>query len=115
MNTWLLLLLSSLLTCSGQLLQKHAAVQLAADRWALRRVLGNRHLQLAIACLAAGAGVWLLVLQRIDVGLAYPMLGINFVWITFAAAFWFRESTDMRHWLGVSCIVAGVILLGVSA
>lgn len=115
MNTWLLFLLSSFLTCAGQLLQKRAAVQLAADQWALRRVLSNRHLQLAVLCLAGGAGVWLLVLGRIDVGLAYPMLGINFVWITLAAALWFREPTDTRHWLGISCIVAGVLLLGVTA
>jgi undecaprenyl phosphate-alpha-L-ara4N flippase subunit ArnE len=42
-------------------------------------------LGLALACLGLGMLFWLLVLQSIPVGIAYPMLSLNFVWVTLAA------------------------------
>ncbi|MNP63745.1 putative 4-amino-4-deoxy-L-arabinose-phosphoundecaprenol flippase subunit ArnE [compost metagenome] len=56
--------------------------------------------------------MWLLVLQRLDVGVAYPMLSLNFVLITLVARFVFHETIDRRHWIGVALVIAGVILLG---
>jgi undecaprenyl phosphate-alpha-L-ara4N flippase subunit ArnE len=56
--------------------------------------------------------VWLLVLQRLEVGIAYPMLSLNFVLITLIARFVFREPIDRQHWLGVALVIGGVVLLG---
>ena len=66
-------------------------------------------------CLGLGLLVWLLVLQRLEVGIAYPMLSLNFVLITLVARYLFKESIDRRHWLGVGLVIAGVILLGQQA
>lgn len=62
--------------------------------------------------LGLGLLVWLLVLQRLEVGVAYPMLSLNFVLITLVARFVFHESIDRRHWLGVALVIGGVVLLG---
>ena len=56
--------------------------------------------------------MWLLVLQQLDVGVAYPMLSLNFVLITLVARFVFHEAIDRQHWIGVALVIAGVILLG---
>jgi undecaprenyl phosphate-alpha-L-ara4N flippase subunit ArnE len=56
-----------------------------------------------------------LLLQRMPVGLAYPMLSLNFVFVTLAARWLFHEAVDARHWAGVALIVAGVALLGMQA
>jgi undecaprenyl phosphate-alpha-L-ara4N flippase subunit ArnE len=56
--------------------------------------------------------LWLLVLQRMDVGVAYPMLALNFVLITLTGRYLFKESVDGRHWFGVALILVGVVLLG---
>lgn len=111
------LLLASvcLLTCLGQISQK-----LAVESWRGRELdwltqLLSPWLLLAVACLGSGLLLWLLLLQRLDVGLAYPMLSLNFVLVTFAARALFHEHIDARHWCGVALIVAGVALLGLQS
>ncbi len=52
------------------------------------------------------------MLQRLEVGIAYPMLSLNFVLITLVARFVFHEPVDRRHWIGVALVMGGVLLLG---
>ena len=51
-------------------------------------------------------------MQRLEVGIAYPMLSLNFVLITLAARFVFHETIDRRHGIGMVLVIAGVVLLG---
>ena len=109
---WLLLLGTCGLTCLGQIAQK-----CAVERWrgtfpGVLSAARSRWLWLAMACLGLGLLGWLLVLQRLEVSLAYPMLGLNVVLITLTGRFVFKESIDALHWLGVALILAGVVLLG---
>ncbi|EFQ63087.1 4-amino-4-deoxy-L-arabinose-phosphoundecaprenol flippase subunit [Pseudomonas fluorescens WH6] len=112
MITLLLLLAACLLTCMGQVSQKFA-VESWRDRpegWSLK--LRSPWLWAALICLGLGLLVWLLVLQRLEVGIAYPMLSLNFVLVTLVARFVFHEPVDARHWLGVALVIGGVVLLG---
>ena len=72
-------------------------------------------LWLVLACLFMGFGflVWLVVLQILPVGQAYPSLSINFVLIALSAKFIFKEEADRRLWLGVAAITCGVLLIGI--
>jgi undecaprenyl phosphate-alpha-L-ara4N flippase subunit ArnE len=110
--TFGLLLCACLLTCMGQIAQK-----LTVEHWGhafpgVGTALRSGWLWLALACLGAGLLLWLLVLQRVDVGVAYPMLALNFVLITLTGRYLFKESVDRRHWFGVVLILVGVVLLG---
>lgn len=105
--TWSLLILASLLSVAGQLCQKQATRPVSkADR--------HRLLWLGLALVSLGLGMllWLRVLQKVPVGLAYPMLSLNFVWVTLAAWGIWREPVSARHWLGVGLIIIGIIMLG---
>jgi undecaprenyl phosphate-alpha-L-ara4N flippase subunit ArnE len=108
----LLLLAACLLTCLGQIAQKYAVESWRGvdSGWADK--LRTPWLWLALLALGAGLLVWLLVLQRLEVGIAYPMLSLNFVLITLIARFVFREPIDRQHWLGVALVIGGVVLLG---
>jgi undecaprenyl phosphate-alpha-L-ara4N flippase subunit ArnE len=110
--TLLLLLAACLLTCMGQVSQKYAVESWREKDHGWGDKLRSPWLWLALACLGFGLLVWLLVLQRLEVGIAYPMLSLNFVLITLAAHFIFHETIDRRHWIGVALIIAGVVLLG---
>ena len=112
MMTLLLLLAACLLTCMGQVAQKFAVESWRhlPDGWGLK--LRSPWLWAALLCLGVGLLVWLLVLQRLEVGIAYPMLSLNFVLVTLVARFVFHEPIDSRHWLGVALVIAGVVLLG---
>ena len=112
MITLLLLLTACLLTCMGQVSQKFAVESWrdVPDGWAPK--LRSPWLWSALVCLGLGLLVWLRVLQRLEVGSAYPMLSLNFVLVTLMARFVFHEPIDARHWLGVGLVIAGVVLLG---
>ena len=112
MITLLLLLAACLLTCMGQIAQKYAVEGWRGQPagWALK--LRSPWLWSALLCLGLGLLVWLLVLQRLEVGIAYPMLSLNFVLITLVARYLFKEHIDLRHWCGVGLVIAGVALLG---
>ncbi|QQZ39376.1 EamA family transporter [Pseudomonas sp. SK3(2021)] len=107
----LLLLGACLLTCLGQLAQKFAVESWRGQPSGALDKLRSPWLWLALASLGLGLLVWLLVLQRVEVGIAYPMLSLNFVLITLIARFVFHEAIDRRHWLGVALVLAGVLLL----
>ena len=110
--TWALLLCACLLTCLGQVAQKYAVESWRGVDSGWGAKLLSPWLWLALASLGLGLLVWLLVLQRLEVGTAYPMLSLNFVLITLVARFVFHETIDRRHWIGVALVIAGVVLLG---
>lgn len=108
----LLLLAACLLTCLGQVAQKYAADSWRETHLGWHAKLRSPWLWLALAALGSGLLVWLLVLQRLEVSIAYPMLSLNFVLITLVARFVFHETIDRRHWVGVALVIGGVVLLG---
>lgn len=110
--TLALLLGACLLTCLGQIAQKLAVESWRGGAASLGQKLKSPWLWLALLCLGLGLLVWLLVLQRLEVSVAYPMLSLNFVLITLVARYGFKEPIDGRHWFGVALIIAGVVLLG---
>ncbi len=71
-------------------------------------------LGMALLCLGCGMLLWLSVLQSIPVSIAYPMLSLNFVWVTLAGWGIWHEPVARRHWLGVGLIVVGIVILGTS-
>lgn len=104
MITVMLLLLTSLLSSAGQLCQKQAALA--------RKGKCLFWLSLAAVLLGVSMMLWLVVLQRVPVSVAYPMLSLNFVWVTLAAHFIWRETVTARHWLGIVLIILGIGVLG---
>lgn len=109
---WLVLVLASLLSVAGQLCQKQATLRVPTSARRRHLILW---LGLALACLALAMLLWLLVLQNIPVGIAYPMLSLNFVWVTLLAWKIWREPVALRHWLGIMLIISGIFILGSAA
>jgi undecaprenyl phosphate-alpha-L-ara4N flippase subunit ArnE len=111
MSIWICLALASLLSCAGQLCQKQATRPSKSGRRG-RHILA--WLGLALLALGGGMLLWLSVLQAIPVSIAYPMLSLNFVWVTLAAWGVWHEPVARRHWVGVGLIVVGIAVLGSS-
>ena len=106
---WLTLVLASLLSGCGQLCQKQATRPVPAH--ARTRYIAQ-WIGLALAWLGLAMLLWLAVLQNIPVGIAYPMLSLNFVWVTLAAWKIWCEPITTRHWLGVGLLITGIFILG---
>lgn len=103
----LMIILASLLSCAGQLCQKQAAQ--SHGRRPLVIWLG-----LSILMLGFGMLVWLWVLQHVDLSIAYPMLSLNFIFVTLAAHWIWKERISLHHWLGLVLIMSGIVMLGVT-
>lgn len=113
---WISVALTVLFTVLGQYYQK-----LAADHWsgavtaeggaAYRALLRERTVLAAIVCLALAMACWLLALQRLPVSVAYPVLAVNYVVMLLLARWRFREAIPAVRWLGVFCILAGIVLI----
>jgi multidrug transporter EmrE-like cation transporter len=56
-------------------------------------------------------GVWLLVLSRVQVSFAYPMLSIGYVVNALAANYLFGEPLTSLRMLGIFIIITGVYLV----
>ncbi|KAF1070617.1 MAG: putative 4-amino-4-deoxy-L-arabinose-phosphoundecaprenol flippase subunit ArnE [Pseudomonas citronellolis] len=110
-----MLLCVCLLTCLGQVAQKFAVESWKGRDLTALAKLTSPWVLVVLGCLGGGLLLWLLVLQRLPVGMAYPMLSLNFVLVTLIAHRLFGERIDARHWLGVVLIVSGVALLGIRA
>ncbi|MGS0626643.1 MULTISPECIES: 4-amino-4-deoxy-L-arabinose-phosphoundecaprenol flippase subunit ArnE [Photorhabdus] len=107
-----LLLLVSLLTCAGQLCQKQAVICWQSD--AYKRVSALKWLMGAVILLAIGMLFWLRLLQILPLGMAYPMLSINFIIVTLAGKFFYQEAVGIKHWAGVVCIMLGILLMSLN-
>lgn len=59
--------------------------------------------------------VWLLVLSRVQVSYAYPMLSIGYIVNAFAANYFFGEPLTSMRMLGIFIIITGVYLVARSS
>ncbi len=55
--------------------------------------------------------IWLLVLRRLDVSIAYPLLSMNFILVQLLARWKFGEVIPVHRVLGSGIIIAGLTLL----
>ena len=108
----LAIILVSLLTCIGQLCQKQAVENWRHRALGWQEKLFYRWLLGGLTALGLGMLLWLVILQYVPLNIAYPMLSLNFVLVTLASHFWFKEKTGWRGWCGIACIMLGVILVG---
>ena len=67
---------------------------------------------LGLAAYAGSAVIWLFVLSRLDVSVAYPFVGLGFALVTFFGVLLFDEPLTVTRVMGTALVIAGVVLLG---
>ena len=63
---------------------------------------------LGLACYVASFAVWLVVLSRVEVSMAYPMLSVGYIVTAVFGYYFWGESLGMYKVLGIFLICAGV-------
>lgn len=66
-------------------------------------------------CFGASAGLWLLVLGKLEVSMAYPLTSLGIALTTVTGVFLLGESITVYKMFGVGLIIAGVLTLSVRA
>jgi len=54
---------------------------------------------------------WMVVLSKVELSVAYPLLSLGYVFVLLASWFLFREPVSLIRWLGVLVIICGVTLV----
>lgn len=114
---YFLIIVSLLLTTSGQLLQKTAASLAEADSQQhpfLIKLLFFKQTYYAVACLLAGTVTWLSVLFYMDVSKAVPFLSLGILLVALVSKYKLKEHISLKRWLGMVLIVFGLSVIAVS-
>ena len=81
------------------------------DPRALMALALNPLVVLGLVLYAASVVNWLVVLKRMDLGLAYPLMSLGYI-ATFAVGVWcFHEPASLTRIIGILVIIIGVVLL----
>ncbi|CRM47735.1 4-amino-4-deoxy-L-arabinose-phosphoundecaprenol flippase subunit ArnF [Pseudomonas sp. 31 R 17] len=99
---------------AGQLFTKVAGDQLGQMdfnwQW-LTQVARNPGILAAIASYLGAFFVWMLILRRSSLSLAFPLSSLVFVAVLLGSWLGLGEHISVLHWVGVAVIVAGIALL----
>jgi multidrug transporter EmrE-like cation transporter len=113
-----IILFGVLLNAAAQLALKQGMRQIGEFEFALANALPigwqvgtNPFVALGILFYVVSVGIWILVLSRVEVSLAYPMLSIGYVVNALAAWWLFGESLTPTRIAGIAVICFGVWLL----
>lgn len=116
MPTLLLIIISALINTTAQLLLKAGADRLKSIPWhglnsLVPNLISNPYLMLGGVCYVSSVGIWIIVLSRVPVSFAYPMVSLAYVSTALAAAFIFNEYLSFTRIAGILVIILGVYLI----
>lgn len=115
----LLILLSIVIAIGGQVLLKIGMNQISSDE--ILSFVGVRNFFLAVLkspkvmtglfLYGLSAVVWLIILTRVDLSFAYPMIGISYIFMLLISKFLLNEQVSPLRWIGAVVISIGVVII----
>lgn len=102
------------LESSGQIATKLGGDQLGAMAFSLhwlQAVMSDTGVWVAIACYIGAFFVWMLILRRSSLSLAFPLSSLVFVGVLLGSWLGLGEHISLLHWAGVAVIIVGIALL----
>ena len=115
----LLILASILLSSTAQIMLKMgmsnnsvlSAIQSGSANITIKAIATNIYVIVGLALYFASAAVWLFVLAKVDVSVAYPFVGLGFVLTMLLAYFVNGEVLSAAKIIGTLCIAIGVVIV----
>jgi multidrug transporter EmrE-like cation transporter len=116
MGNFLMMFISIGLAIAGQLFMKQGMMMVGKFPITellprLFSILFQPFVFLGIALYGLSSIFWLVVLSRIELSLAYPIVSISYVIVALFSFFVFKESVSLIRWMGILTILLGVILV----
>jgi multidrug transporter EmrE-like cation transporter len=119
MNKYLpLIMIGVLLNAAAQIVLKQGMRTIGTFAFSLENIIPigikvglNPFIILGIGCYGISVIVWLMVLSRVDVSYAYPMLSVGYIVAALAGKMFFGEPVDLVRWVGIVTICIGVFLI----
>lgn len=80
----------------------------------LRKLIFNPFIFLGFLCYALSLLFWLVILSRLELSYAYPMISSGYFFVTLASMLFFKEKVSWQRWTAIGIIIFGVVLVGLS-
>lgn len=113
-----LILFGVLLNAVAQLLLKQGMLRIGSlamtstALWAAApKLVASPFIWAGLLSYAVSVLVWLVVLSRVDVSYAYPMVGLGYVFATIVAWGVFRENVSAMRVVGMLVVCAGIYII----
>jgi multidrug transporter EmrE-like cation transporter len=120
--SFFLILFSVSLNALAQLFLRKAALELGRDALTLDRIASTAtalaidpFFLLGMSCYAISIAVWVAVLARVEVSVAYPFLSVGYIIVVFAGFAFLGENVTLLRVIGVTLICAGLVCIFRSA
>jgi drug/metabolite transporter (DMT)-like permease len=117
MQSAILLFAVLALTVYGQLVIKARALAHTRDTMApadglhyLMTMFGDLWVLSGLAAAVVAGACWMLAIERLEVGFAYPFIALSFVLVPLGSMLLFGEAVPKLQWLALGLIIAGVTL-----
>lgn len=117
---YLLIVSSVFLNCLAQLFMRKGMLDIGQITFSnisdnLTCMLANLWLWGALACYGVSVLLWIMVLSRVPVSLAFPLGSIGYVFVAIIGYLWIGESLDIYKISGILIICFGIFVLSKSS
>lgn len=90
-----------------------AAPNALATLLKILHAMANPYVIAGLGCYVVSTLFWMLVLSKVRLSVAYPMLSMGYILVVFLSALVLREHVDWRYaGIGLFCISVGVSFIG---
>jgi multidrug transporter EmrE-like cation transporter len=105
--------ISIMLGAVGQFVLKLASGELQTGNglWHLAVSMFNLKMISAVSCFVISMLMWIFVLRKMELSIAYPMVSLGYVFVMLLSFFFLQENLYLTKLLGTGLIVSGVIVL----
>lgn len=112
---YIVALISVALGSIGQLLLKLGSteVKTGGGIWTTVLSLISLKIIVAISCFVVSMFLWIFVLRKMELSLAYPMVSLGYIFVMLLSFYFLQEQLSVTKFLGTGLIVAGVVVLNV--
>ena len=105
----LLVLFTTFLTSSAQLLWKKGSATLTPD---ILSILTNYYIIGGILLYIVGGILIILSFRGGEVSVLYPIIATSYIWVSFLSIFFLKESMNLFKSVGILMIIAGIVSIG---
>ena len=114
-----LILISACINTAAQLLLKAGADRLtlpSINHWptllnTATQMAINPFIMIGLVCYVASVSIWIVILSKVPVSFAYPLMSLAYITTAVAAAIFFNEQLTLTRMGGILIIIFGVYLI----
>ena len=77
----------------------------------LIRIFTNPRIIAGLLCYGVSLILWLGAMSTLNASFIYPLLSLAYVLTAIFALIFLKESINMFHWIGITCVVIGCFLI----